>query len=41
MLINKREGAALKHCNDSIAFIECSNYMDGIYENIGKYNPNK
>ena len=41
MLINKHEGADLKHCNDSKAFIEWSNNMDDIYENIAEYNPNK
>ena len=33
-LINKRESAGLKHCNDPKAFIEYSNDMDDIYENI-------
>ena len=41
ILINKREGADLKHCNDCKAFIEYSNDMDDIYENIEEYNPNK
>ena len=40
-LINKRKGACLKHFNDSKAFIQYSNDMDGIYENIEKYNPKK
>ena len=39
--IDKSEGAGLKHCNDSKTFIECSNNMDNIYENIEEYNPNK
>ena len=40
-LINKREGARLKHCRDSKAFAEYSNYMDDTYENIEEYNPIK
>ena len=28
----------IKHVNDSKAFIECSNTMDVIYENIDDYN---
>ena len=40
-LINKREGAGLKDCNDSEAFIEYSNDMDDIYVNIEIHNPNK
>ena len=34
LLINKREGVGLKHCNDLKAFIEYSNTIDDIYENI-------
>ena len=34
VLIKKRESAGLKHCNDPKAFIEYSNDMDDIYENI-------
>ena len=41
MLINKRENTGLKYLNDSKAFIEYFNYMDDIYKNIEKYNPNK
>ena len=40
-LINKRENTGLKYFNDSIAFIEYSNDMDGIYKNMEEYNPNK
>ena len=40
-MINKLEGAGLKHCNDSEAFLEYSNDMSNIYENTRKYNPNK
>ena len=36
LLINKRESTSLKHYNDSKAFIEYSNKMDDIYENIGE-----
>ena len=38
--INKRERTCLKYLNDSKAFIEYSNNMDGIYKNIEEYNPN-
>ena len=41
LLINKREITGLKHFNDSKAFIEYSNDIDDIYENIKEYNPNK
>ena len=41
MLINKRENVALKLCNGPTTFIENSNDIQDIYENIGKYNPNK
>ena len=40
-LIKNRENAGIKHLNDSKAFIECSNTMDDIYENINDYNPNR
>ena len=40
-LINKRKNTALKHFNDSKAFIEYSNDMDDIYKNIEECNPNK
>ena len=38
-LIKKREDAGIKHLNDSKAFIECSNTMNDVYENIDEYNP--
>ena len=38
-LIKKREDAGIKHLNNSNAFIECSNTMDDVYENINDYNP--
>ena len=34
LLINKREDVGLKEYNDSKAFIEYSNDIDDIYENI-------
>ena len=40
-LIKSRENAGIKYLNDSKAFIECSNIMDGVYENINDYNPNR
>ena len=38
-LIKKREDVGIKYCNDPNAFIECSNTMDDVYENINDYNP--
>ena len=40
-LIKKRENTGIKHVNDSNAFIECSNIMDDVNENIDEYNPNR
>ena len=40
-LIKNRENAGIKHVNDPKAFIECSNIMVDIYENIDDYNPNR
>ena len=40
-LINKRESIGLKHFNDSKAFIEYSNDMQDVYENIDEYNIDK
>ena len=40
-LIRNRENAGIKHLNDSKAFIECSNTMDDVYENINNYNSNR
>ena len=37
-MIRNRENVGIKHLNDSKAFIECSNTMDDVYENI---DPNK
>ena len=41
LLFKKREDSRTKHLNDSKVFIEYSNDMDDIYENIEEYNPNK
>ena len=38
-MIKKRENVGVKHCNDLNAFIECSNTVNDIYENIDGYNP--
>ena len=40
-LIKKREDAGIKHLNNSYAFIECSNTMNDVYENIDDYNPTR
>ena len=40
-LIRNRETAEIKHLNDSKAFIECSNKMNDVYENIDNYNPKR
>ena len=37
-LIKNRENPGIKHLNDSKGFIECSNTMDDVYENIDLYN---
>ena len=37
ILIEKRQNAGIKHLNDPNAFIECSNTMDDVYENIYDY----
>ena len=41
ILIKKREDAGIKYLNDPNAFIECSNTMDYVYENIHDYNSNR
>ena len=41
MLINKRESTGSQYLNDSKPFIEHSNDMDDIYENIEEYIINK
>ena len=41
LLIDKRENTALKHFNNSKAFIEYSNDLNDIFQKIEGYNPNK
>ena len=36
-----RENAEIKHLSDSKAFIDCSNTINDVYENIDLYNPNR
>ena len=40
-LIKRREDAGIKHLNDPKAFIEHSNTMDDINNNIDDYNPSR
>ena len=40
-MIKKREDVGIKHTNNPNAFIECSNTMDDVYEDINNYNPNR
>ena len=40
-LIKKCINAGIKHLNYPNAFIECSNSMDNVYENIDEYNRNR
>ena len=40
-LINKLEKVGLGHFNDPKAFIEYSNDMQDVYENIEEYKPGK
>ena len=37
-LIKKRENAGIKHLNNSNAFIEYSQSIDDVYNNIDDYN---
>ena len=39
--INKRECVGINHLNDPKAFIEHSNDMHDVYQNIDNYNPDK
>ena len=41
LLINKREQAGIKNLNDPHAFIECSNDMDDVLDDINNYNKNR
>ena len=40
-LIKKHKDVGTNHFDDPNAFIECSNRMDDMYQNIDDYNPNK
>ena len=40
-MIKKCEDAGIKHLNDQKAFIECSNTMDDVYDDIEEYNPTR
>ena len=40
-LIKKREDAGIKNLDDPSAFIEYSNTMDDVYNNIDDYNPKR
>ena len=40
-LIKKHKDAGIKHLNDPNAFIECSNLMYDVYENIHDYNSSR
>ena len=40
-LIKKRKNTGIKHFNDPNSFIESSNTMDDIYENLNDYNPSR
>ena len=40
-LIKNRENAGIKHLNYAKAFIDCSNTMNDVYENIDLCNPNR
>ena len=37
--LKKCEHAGIKHLNNPNAFIECSNTMNNVYENLNNYNP--
>ena len=40
-IIRNRENARIKYLNGPNAFIEGSNTMDEVYENINDYNPSR
>ena len=40
-LIENRENAGIKHLHDPKAFIDCSNLMNDVYDNIDLYNRNR
>ena len=39
--MKKQENAGTNHLIDPNAFIECSNIMENVYENINNYNPSR
>ena len=41
LLVNKRESTGSRSLNDSKAFMEYSNDMDDIYQNIEEFNVNR
>ena len=41
ILIKKRKDVGIKHFSDPNAFIECSETMDDVHENIDDYNSNR
>ena len=41
ILIKRSKNAGIKYFNDPNTFIECSNTMDDVYENIDDYNSNR
>ena len=40
-LVKKYEDVGIKHVNNPNAFLECSNTMDDVYENINDYNSSR
>ena len=40
-IIKKRKEVEVKYCNDPNTFIECSNTVDDVYQNIDDYSPNR
>ena len=40
-LIKKRKDVGTNHSDDPNAFIECSNKIDDVYQNIDDYNPGR
>ena len=40
-LIEKREDAGIKNVSNPNTFIECSNTLDDVYEDIDNYNPKR
>ena len=40
-MITKREDVGIKHLNNPNTFIQCSNTMDDVYNNMNDYNSNR